>query len=95
MSTLIDNAVRETQAMNNPLLAGMFKMPGRIFPLPSRALLYVAGKEVTAEVKDNGGEIHVRPMSAMAEPYAQHGLHRRFIGAAYNPGPTLNPGGMK
>lgn len=67
MSTLIDNAVRETQAMNNPLLAGMFKMPGRIFPLPSRALLYVAGKEVTAEVKDNGGEIHVRPMSAMAE----------------------------
>lgn len=64
---LINNAVQETMAMSNPLLAGMFKMPGRVFPLPSRALLYTAGKEVNAEVKDNGGEIHVRPMSAMAE----------------------------
>ena len=64
---LIDSAVRDAKLMENPLLSGMFKMPGRIFPLPSRAYFYTAGKEITNEVKMNNGEIHVRPMSAMAE----------------------------
>jgi hypothetical protein len=47
----------------NPLLAKV-KLPGRIFQLPSRGLFYTNG-ELSDTVTD--GEIHVRPMSALAE----------------------------
>lgn len=48
---------------DNPLLAKI-KMPGRIFQLPSRGLFYKSG-ELDTSVKE--GEIHVHPMSALAE----------------------------
>lgn len=44
----------------NPLLAKL-RMPGRVFTLPSRGMLYDG--EVTAQ----DGEVHVHPMSAIAE----------------------------
>lgn len=47
----------------NPLLSKV-KLPGRILQLPSRGLFYKNG-ELAETVKD--GEIHVRPMSALAE----------------------------
>lgn len=47
----------------NPLLSKV-KLPGRIFQLPSRGIFYKDG-ELSENVKD--GEIHVRPMSALAE----------------------------
>lgn len=47
----------------NPLLAKI-RMPGRIFQLPSRGLFYKNG-ELDDNVKE--GEIHVHPMSALAE----------------------------
>lgn len=47
----------------NPLLAKI-RMPGRIFQLPSRGLFYKNG-ELDDSVKE--GEIHVHPMSALAE----------------------------
>jgi hypothetical protein len=49
--------------MTNPLLSKV-KLPGRIFQLPSLGLFYKNG-----ELADNvvNGEIHVRPMSALAE----------------------------
>ena len=47
----------------NPLLTKV-KLPGRIFQLPSRGIFYKDG-ELSPDVKD--GEIHVRPMSALAE----------------------------
>lgn len=48
----------------NPLLAKL-KMPGRVFTLPSRALPYT--DEVSDSCKSSGGELQVKPMSAMAE----------------------------
>lgn len=47
----------------NPLLSKV-KLPGRIFQLPSKGLFYKNG-ELSDNVVD--GEIHVRPMSALAE----------------------------
>jgi hypothetical protein len=47
----------------NPLLAKI-KLPGRTFQLPSRAALYVNG-ELDSSTKN--GEIHVHPMTALAE----------------------------
>lgn len=47
----------------NPLLAG-FKLPGRIFQLPSRGIFYHDG-ELDESVKN--GEIHVHPMTALDE----------------------------
>lgn len=49
--------------MINPLLSKV-KLPGRIFQLPSLGLFYKNG-ELTDDVKN--GEVHVRPMSALAE----------------------------
>ncbi|WP_407306665.1 hypothetical protein [Acinetobacter sp.] len=48
-------------ASTNPLLAKI-KLPGRTFQLPSRGVLYHNG-----EVAGSEGEIHVHPMSALAE----------------------------
>ena len=45
----------------NPLLAKI-KLPGRTFQLPSRGALYKNG-----ELSSQEGEIHVHPMSALAE----------------------------
>ena len=45
----------------NPLLAKI-KLPGRTFQLPSRGALYNNG-----EVSGTEGEVHVHPMSALAE----------------------------
>jgi hypothetical protein len=45
----------------NPLMAKI-KLPGRTFQLPSRAALYKQG-----EVNGTEGEVHVHPMSALAE----------------------------
>lgn len=45
----------------NPLMSKI-KLPGRTFQLPSRGVLYQNG-----ELKGNEGEIHVHPMSALAE----------------------------
>ena len=45
----------------NPLLAKI-KLPGRTFQLPSRGALYKNG-----EVTGSEGEVHVHPMSALAE----------------------------
>ena len=45
----------------NPLLAKI-KLPGRTFQLPSRGALYKNGELASSE-----GEVHVHPMSAMAE----------------------------
>lgn len=54
----------EIQAQsNNPLLAKI-KLPGRIFRLPSGGYLYNDG-ELSDDCKN--GEVHVRPMSALAE----------------------------
>jgi len=47
----------------NPLMSKI-KLPGRIFKLPSGGYLYKNG-ELSESCKD--GEIHVRPMSALAE----------------------------
>jgi hypothetical protein len=47
----------------NPLMSKI-KMPGRIFRLPSGGYLYKNG-ELSDTCKD--GEVHVRPMSALAE----------------------------
>jgi hypothetical protein len=49
--------------ITNPLLSKV-KLPGRIFQLPSRGLFYQNG-ELADTVKD--GEVHVHPMSALAE----------------------------
>lgn len=48
---------------DNPLLFKI-RLPGRIFQLPSRGIFYKNG-ELDENVKE--GEIHVRPMSALAE----------------------------
>lgn len=45
----------------NPLLSKL-KLPGRTFQLPSRGVLYNNG-----ELSSSEGEIHVHPMSALAE----------------------------
>lgn len=45
----------------NPLLSKI-KLPGRTFQLPSRGALYKNG-----ELKNNEGEVHVHPLSALAE----------------------------
>lgn len=47
----------------NPLLAKV-KLPGKIFQLPSRGIFYKNGE---LEPHISNGEIHVRPMSALAE----------------------------
>jgi hypothetical protein len=47
----------------NPLL-NSFKLPGRIFQLPSRGLVYTNG-EIKADVSE--AEVHVKPMSAYDE----------------------------
>lgn len=47
----------------NPLLSKV-KLPGRIFQLPSRGIFYTNG-ELDPSIVD--GEIHVHPMSALAE----------------------------
>jgi hypothetical protein len=46
---------------NNPLLAKI-KLPGRTFQLPSHGALYKNG-----EITGTEGEVHVHPMSALAE----------------------------
>jgi hypothetical protein len=46
---------------NNPLLAKI-KLPGRTFQLPSHGVLYKNG-----EITGTEGEVHVHPMSALAE----------------------------
>lgn len=47
----------------NPLMSAI-KLPGRIFQLPSRGIFYKNG-ELADDVKN--GEVHVMPMSALAE----------------------------
>ena len=47
----------------NPLLSG-FKMPGRIFQLPSRGILYTNG-EINSTISE--AEVHVKPLSAYDE----------------------------
>lgn len=47
----------------NPLLAGKIRLPGRVFQLPSRGALY--STELDPAVHD--GEVHVHPMTALAE----------------------------
>lgn len=49
------------ETSKNPLLAKI-KLPGRTFQLPSRGALYKNG-----EIEGAEGEIHVHPMSALAE----------------------------
>jgi len=49
--------------VTNPLMAKI-KLPGRIFKLPSGGYLYKNG-EISDTCRD--GEVHVRPMSALAE----------------------------
>jgi hypothetical protein len=51
----------ENTTNQNPLLAKI-KLPGRTFQLPSRGALYKNG-----ELTGTEGEIHVHPMSALAE----------------------------
>lgn len=51
----------EVNTSTNPLM-GKIKLPGRTFQLPSRAALYKNG-----EVSSPDGEIHVHPLSALAE----------------------------
>ena len=53
--------MENTQVAANPLMAKI-KLPGRTFQLPSRGALYKNG-----EVEGTEGEIHVHPMSALAE----------------------------
>ena len=48
--------------MNNNPLMSKIKLPGRTFQLPSRGALYKNG-----ELSCNEGEIHVHPLSAIAE----------------------------
>lgn len=52
-----------TAESTNPLLS-KFKLPGRIFQLPSRGLLYT-NDELASTVTE--GEVHVHPMSAFDE----------------------------
>jgi hypothetical protein len=49
------------EAQTNPLMAKI-KLPGRTFQLPSRAALYKNG-----ELSSQEGEVHVHPLSALAE----------------------------
>lgn len=49
------------EAQVNPLM-GKIKLPGRTFQLPSRGALYKNG-----ELSSQEGEIHVHPLSALAE----------------------------
>jgi len=49
------------EAQVNPLM-GKIKLPGRTFQLPSRGALYKNGELSSAE-----GEVHVHPLSALAE----------------------------
>jgi hypothetical protein len=55
--------MEQTTPSANPLMSKI-KLPGRIFKLPSGGYLYKNG-ELADTCKD--GEIHVRPMSALAE----------------------------
>ena len=55
--------VERQPQVENPLLA-KFKLPGRIFRLPSGGYLYNDG-ELSEDCKN--GEVHVRPMSALDE----------------------------
>jgi hypothetical protein len=55
--------MEQTSAPINPLMAKI-KLPGRVFKLPSGGYLYKNG-ELADSCKD--GEVHVRPMSALAE----------------------------
>lgn len=55
--------MEQAAPVTNPLLQKI-KMPGRIFKLPSGGYLYKNG-EISDSCKD--GEVHVRPMSALAE----------------------------
>jgi hypothetical protein len=50
--------------MTNPLLANV-RLPGRIFPLPSKGLFYKEG--ILSEKAQKTGEIEVKPMSGLAE----------------------------
>jgi hypothetical protein len=52
-----------SEQISNPLLA-KFKLPGRIFQLPSRGLFYTHG-ELAPEISE--AEIHIHPMSAFDE----------------------------
>lgn len=49
------------ETTSNPLM-GKIKLPGRTFQLPSRGALYKNG-----ELSSSEGEIHVHPLSALAE----------------------------
>lgn len=51
----------QNEAPQNPLLAKL-KLPGRVFRLPSGGALYKNG-----EISNPEGEVHVHPMSALAE----------------------------
>jgi hypothetical protein len=55
----------EEKKQHNPLLSKL-KLPGKIFTLPSRGLPYTKG-EISDECKAKGGELQVKPMSALAE----------------------------
>lgn len=61
----------------NPLLTGL-KLPGRIFPLPSKGIFYKNGE---LDLTCSEGEIHVRPMSAMDE-ISMKNPDQLFSGAA-------------
>jgi hypothetical protein len=50
----------------NPLLNPLKKIPGISITLPTRAILYDS-EEVSQEVVDAAGEIHIRPMSSRDE----------------------------
>lgn len=52
-----------TQPSQNPLLARI-KLPGRVFQLPSKGVFYQPG---VLDDTVKSGEIHVRPLSALAE----------------------------
>ena len=53
-------------SQENPLLNPLKKVPGISITLPTRAILYDNG-EVSQEVVESGGEIHIRPLSTRDE----------------------------
>lgn len=54
------------QETKNPLLNSLKKIPGISITLPTKAILYSEG-EVSEEIIESGGEIHIRPLSTRDE----------------------------
>jgi hypothetical protein len=63
INPLVQGLVHRAVTSSNPLLAKV-KVPGKIFQLPSKGLMYTNG-ELSPAVEN--GEVHVYPLSAMDE----------------------------